>query len=241
MTFLFYSSLDACFRLVAFWIANDWEKSFLKSSHVDIYRVPIIPSIFNFRVSTRRHRVTMFSRSLVRRSAAPRFALQPRFLSIPSSPTQTPFPLSYAESTSTADSWLSSFTGIGSLSLTNDQVAILSDRIDSNDIEVKPDGLLYLPEIKYRRILNKAFKPGGKCVSKISIKKSISILFDLCKINICFLHDRLGNGSAQSTLNSGTDVDEGVRVGCWRKVCESGARWTGFFLTWRTTDCNWRY
>lgn len=27
--------------------------------------------------------------------------------------------------------------------------------------EVKPDGLLYLPEIKYRRILNKSFGPGG--------------------------------------------------------------------------------
>jgi hypothetical protein len=29
------------------------------------------------------------------------------------------------------------------------------------DVEVKPDGILYLPEIKYRRILNKAFGPGG--------------------------------------------------------------------------------
>jgi len=30
-----------------------------------------------------------------------------------------------------------------------------------DDVEVKPDGILYLPEIKYRRILNKAFGPGG--------------------------------------------------------------------------------
>jgi len=29
------------------------------------------------------------------------------------------------------------------------------------DVEVKPDGIIYLPEIKYRRILNKAFGPGG--------------------------------------------------------------------------------
>lgn len=28
-------------------------------------------------------------------------------------------------------------------------------------MEIKPDGILYLPEIKYRRILNKAFGPGG--------------------------------------------------------------------------------
>ena len=30
-----------------------------------------------------------------------------------------------------------------------------------DDIEVKPDGIVYLPEIKYRRILNKAFGPGA--------------------------------------------------------------------------------
>lgn len=30
-----------------------------------------------------------------------------------------------------------------------------------DDIEIKPDGIIYLPEIKYRRILNRAFGPGG--------------------------------------------------------------------------------
>lgn len=33
--------------------------------------------------------------------------------------------------------------------------------ISFDDVEVKPDGIIYLPEIKYRRILNKAFGPGG--------------------------------------------------------------------------------
>lgn len=33
--------------------------------------------------------------------------------------------------------------------------------LDPDDVEVKPDGIIYLPEIKYRRILNKAFGPGG--------------------------------------------------------------------------------
>lgn len=28
-------------------------------------------------------------------------------------------------------------------------------------MEIKPDGIVYLPEIKYRRILNKAFGPGA--------------------------------------------------------------------------------
>ncbi|CAG8701056.1 9012_t:CDS:2, partial [Dentiscutata erythropus] len=38
---------------------------------------------------------------------------------------------------------------------------VLLAPVVSEDIEIKPDGLIYLPEIKYRRILNKAFGPGG--------------------------------------------------------------------------------
>ncbi len=38
---------------------------------------------------------------------------------------------------------------------------VLMTPIDAQDIEIKPDGILYLPEIKYRRILNTAFGPGG--------------------------------------------------------------------------------
>ncbi|KAG2378997.1 hypothetical protein C9374_007635 [Naegleria lovaniensis] len=38
---------------------------------------------------------------------------------------------------------------------------ILLAPLDNKDIEVLPEGSLFLPEIKYRRILNKAFLPGG--------------------------------------------------------------------------------
>jgi hypothetical protein len=33
--------------------------------------------------------------------------------------------------------------------------------LNPEDVEIKPDGIVYLPEIKYRRILNRAFGPGG--------------------------------------------------------------------------------
>jgi Mitochondrial genome maintenance MGM101 len=33
--------------------------------------------------------------------------------------------------------------------------------VSPQDVEVKPDGIIYLPEIKYRRILNRAFGPGA--------------------------------------------------------------------------------
>ncbi|TPX50356.1 hypothetical protein SeLEV6574_g00946 [Synchytrium endobioticum] len=54
-----------------------------------------------------------------------------------------------------------SFKGISAEPFPEKVSEILMAPIKSEDVELKPDGLLYLPEIKYRRILNKAFGPGG--------------------------------------------------------------------------------
>ncbi|CAG8502039.1 4954_t:CDS:10, partial [Acaulospora morrowiae] len=57
--------------------------------------------------------------------------------------------------------WTKSTFGLSSQAFSKEISDILLAPIDVEDIECKPDGLLYLPEIKYRRILNKAFGPGG--------------------------------------------------------------------------------
>lgn len=57
--------------------------------------------------------------------------------------------------------WTRSFHGLSAAPFSAEQNAILQKELDPEDIEVKPDGIVYLPEIKYRRILNKAFQPGG--------------------------------------------------------------------------------
>ncbi|KAI8965138.1 Mgm101p-domain-containing protein [Daldinia sp. FL1419] len=57
--------------------------------------------------------------------------------------------------------WTQSYHGLGTSAFTPETAAILQARLDADDIEVKPDGIIYLPEIKYRRILNAAFGPGG--------------------------------------------------------------------------------
>ena len=76
------------------------------------------------------------------------------------------------------DDWSKSFSGLSTQRVSNEIEAILMQPVDPIDVEVKPglliplfncsllnsfmlDGLIYLPEIKYRRILNKAFGPGG--------------------------------------------------------------------------------
>ncbi|KAF2972588.1 hypothetical protein GQX73_g920 [Xylaria multiplex] len=57
--------------------------------------------------------------------------------------------------------WTNSYHGLGTSAFSAETATILQARLDPEDIEVKPDGIIYLPEIKYRRILNTAFGPGG--------------------------------------------------------------------------------
>ena len=53
------------------------------------------------------------------------------------------------------------YDGIGIRPFPSHVAQVLCEPIQKDDVEIKPDGLLYLPEIKYRRILNRAFGPGG--------------------------------------------------------------------------------
>ncbi|CAE6445730.1 unnamed protein product [Rhizoctonia solani] len=57
--------------------------------------------------------------------------------------------------------WYTSYHGLSTQPFSKETADILMAPLDPLDVEVKPDGLIYLPEIKYRRILNRAFGPGG--------------------------------------------------------------------------------
>ncbi|OLL21644.1 Mitochondrial genome maintenance protein mgm101 [Neolecta irregularis DAH-3] len=83
-------------------------------------------------------------------------------------------PLVLQEGDPTKVDWARSFHGLSTEAFPEDAVRTLTAPIDIDDIEIKPgatcafapingclDGVVYLPEIKYRRILNKAFSPGG--------------------------------------------------------------------------------
>ncbi|EMG46679.1 hypothetical protein SBY92_005401 [Candida maltosa Xu316] len=67
----------------------------------------------------------------------------------------------FPQATGETINWSDSFHGLGSQPFPKETNEILLAPISPDDIEIKPDGLLYLPEIKYRRILNRAFGPGG--------------------------------------------------------------------------------
>ncbi|KAG8219043.1 putative mitochondrial genome maintenance MGM101 [Butyriboletus roseoflavus] len=62
---------------------------------------------------------------------------------------------------SAANDWSKSYYGLSVEAFPREIADILLAPLEEMDVEIKPDGLIYLPEIKYRRILNKAFGPGA--------------------------------------------------------------------------------
>ncbi|RDA84295.1 hypothetical protein CP532_3355 [Ophiocordyceps camponoti-leonardi (nom. inval.)] len=57
--------------------------------------------------------------------------------------------------------WSKSFRGVSTRPVSEEQFQVLMKPVAESDIEVKPDGVIYLPEIKYRRRMNEAFGPMG--------------------------------------------------------------------------------
>ncbi|KAE9970414.1 hypothetical protein BLS_004916 [Venturia inaequalis] len=79
-----------------------------------------------------------------------------------SPPPETPTPLAPSQdSNGEPVDWSRSFHGLSTTPFSKEAAEVLMAPIDQDDVEIKPDGILYLPEIKYRRILNRAFGPGG--------------------------------------------------------------------------------
>ena len=68
---------------------------------------------------------------------------------------------SLEEFDSTKIDWSKSFHGLSSQAFPQRAADILLASIDPEIVEIKPDGICYLPEIHYRRILNRAFGPGA--------------------------------------------------------------------------------
>ena len=115
---------------------------------------------------------TVFTQSPARRAEAAATTAQPPRTASPSQATPATSkprsldnledqPLTLHEDDPTKVDWTRSFHGLSVEPFSKEAAAVLLAPIDPEDIEIKPDGIIYLPEIKYRPILNKAFGPGG--------------------------------------------------------------------------------
>ena len=118
-----------------------------------IYRHPFVFRRRNFSVSRRVHQITEEA------------------VEVEQTTPLNDGPIFFDDHTTQVD-WSRSFHGLSTKAFSEDATKILTAPVDPNDVEIKPgslcsdlaanaDGIIYLPEIKYRRILNKAFGPGG--------------------------------------------------------------------------------
>jgi len=69
------------------------------------------------------------------------------------------------------------YIGIAAQPFSAEQAEMLLQRIDDDQIEIRPDGLIYLPEIRYRRILNRTFGPGAWALMPRSIDLGDNMLY----------------------------------------------------------------
>ncbi len=69
------------------------------------------------------------------------------------------------------------YVGIAAQPFTAEQAELLLQTIGDDQVEIRPDGLIYLPEIRYRRILNKTFGPGAWAVMPRSIDLGDNMLY----------------------------------------------------------------
>lgn len=77
----------------------------------------------------------------------------------------------------TVPNHINPYVGISAEPFSPEKAEILLQRIDEDDIELRPDGLVYLPEIRYRRILNKTFGPGAWALMPRSIDIGDNMLY----------------------------------------------------------------
>jgi len=132
--------------------------------------LPYIRATGYSHLTTQSKRATNNTQSWAEKMASPRPDVSDRTHKVPSSSSARPEVTGVQtvntmnespDSSMNEKNWEAGFDGIGVKPFPAQVAKILSEPIDKEDVEIKPDGLLYLPEIKYRRILNRAFGPGG--------------------------------------------------------------------------------
>ncbi|EDK43426.1 mitochondrial genome maintenance protein MGM101 [Lodderomyces elongisporus NRRL YB-4239] len=141
--------------------------------------------------------------------------------------------------------WADSFHGIGSQSFSREVIDILLAPISKDDIEIKPDGILYLPEIKYRRILNRAFGPGGwglvPRTSTLITPKQVSREYGLiCNGRLVSIargeQDFFGGGEKVTTALEGCKSNALMR--CCKDLGIASELWDpGFIRKWKERYC----
>src|SRR6185503_9562212 len=57
--------------------------------------------------------------------------------------------------------YVQGFEGIAQQPFPSEAATVLADKVNPDEVEIKPDGIVFLPGVAYRRILTRAFGAGA--------------------------------------------------------------------------------
>jgi len=117
------------------------------------------------------------------------------------------------------------YQGASTMPVPAEEAAILTAPVNPGDVEIRPDGIVYLPGGKYRAILNQAFKPmGWAFVPTSELRKEGDELYREFTL---YVHGRfaacaIGQGVYRATNKdmSYGDVIEGVKTNALSRCCK---------------------
>jgi len=117
---------------------------------------------------------------------------------------------------------------------------LLMEKIDPTEYEIKPDGAVYLPEIRYRKILTRSFGPGGWFLLPRTAHSVNGNILSREYALIChgrFVSQARGFSALQSFGNYGL-MSESVRSNALMRCCKdlgiASDLWdSSFFYKWR--------
>jgi hypothetical protein len=122
------------------------------------------------------------------------------------------------------------YQGISTLNIDEKKSSLLDIEVNPNDVEIRPDGLIYVPEIKFRRVLNKTFGPGSWSIfpRKIGVSNNILFFKGALFINGKFVSEAIGEQEYfESNPNmSFATASEAAKSNCLVRCCKDlGIYW----------------
>jgi hypothetical protein len=122
------------------------------------------------------------------------------------------------------------YQGASQLQLTRQQMEILSQDVNPEDVEIRPDGIVYLPQVYYRKVLNQAFGPGAWALvaESFSGNNPISVIGDtVCyegSLYVCgrFIAHAIGEQKyiSSNKNTSYATATEGAKSDCIVRCCK---------------------
>lgn len=124
----------------------------------------------------------------------------------------------------TLDQTVNPYAGIAAEPFSREQADTLMESVPDGDIEIRPDGLIYLPEIRYRRVLNRTFGPGAWALLPRSIDVGDNMLYYRGAL---FVHGRfVSEAIGEQQYTAGNDrmsyatAAEAAKSNCLVRCCK---------------------